>query len=321
MRTKPLLRGSLLLAASLAILAPALADEPADLAVRKLRVQMKKKGATCKLRLALPLDPVLDTVDMRTDDVAVRIGDATVLALPPAAERTRLREKKPLLWKYRAGRRGPKLTVDLAFRDVRLVVRKADLESALAAWPQGVKVALDLGDRTFETIVDVDARGRVLKLRPEEPPVGSPPVDPGDPGGGGTPAPVTATTIEVAWYSGISRPETAVARTPSEWAALWARHKGNITPRPPLPAVDFSSEMVVAVFLGDRPDPSHSIELARATSDGATTVVEYRDVRQVPSPSGACFFPAVVTQPSLLVRVPRTERATTSGRIVQRPCP
>lgn len=310
--------GALLLCSALLYLPPAYADEPADLGVRKLKIRTTPKGSTCKLRLELPLDPVLDTVDVRTADVAIRVNDRVVFALPPAAERKRLREKKRYLWRYRARRPTTRMKLDLAFRDVSIVTRKVDLAGALDQPAQGVKVSLLLGEQVFETVVDIDVKGRTLKLRPEEPIGGGPP---DDPGGGGDPSPVTWNVVEQTWFSGIQLPETAVARSSAEWTALWARHTSQIIPPPAAPSVDFSSQMVVGVFLGDRPDPSHAVEIATIRSDGSTTAVDYRDVRFVSSQAGACFFPAVVAQPTVLVSVPRTERVTFAGRIVQRGCP
>jgi hypothetical protein len=306
---------------------PARAQDSADRSVRqlgdvrKLRVRVTPKGATCKLRLELPLDSVLGTVDVRRDRVEIRLNDMTIFALPDAAERERLREPKPYRWKFRARRPLTRLKLDLARRDVRLLVRKVDLSGVFDRPDEGVKVSLDLGERTFETVVDVVARGRIWKLRPDVPVGGTPPNDPGDPGGGGGPGAVQWTLLEQNWASGVEAPETAVARTAAEWAALWTRHHSQSSPEPPRPSVDFSSQMVVGVFLGNRPDPSHLVEIAQISRDGATTTVAYHDVRLVPSSSGACFFPAVIAQPTVLVSVPRNETVTFTGRTLERGCP
>lgn len=59
--------------------------------------------------------------------------------------------------------------------------------------------------------------------------------------------------------SAISGPvtTTVVARTPEEWKALWARHTGGTGED--APAVDFSREMVVGVFLGQRPRAGYAV--------------------------------------------------------------
>lgn len=60
--------------------------------------------------------------------------------------------------------------------------------------------------------------------------------------------------------SAISGPvtTTVVARTPDEWKALWARHTGGTGED--APAVDFSRDMVVGVFLGQRPRAGYAVQ-------------------------------------------------------------
>ena len=53
-------------------------------------------------------------------------------------------------------------------------------------------------------------------------------------------------TIAKGAQSNVDAPRQAVARTPAEWTALWRTHEYDKA----APAVDFSREMVVAVFMG-----------------------------------------------------------------------
>ena len=62
-------------------------------------------------------------------------------------------------------------------------------------------------------------------------------------------SPMTVTTVSRGGNSRIDTPRTAVARSDAEWTALWKDHAGDAAKRPP---VDFSREMVVAVFMGTR---------------------------------------------------------------------
>ncbi len=64
-------------------------------------------------------------------------------------------------------------------------------------------------------------------------------------------------TIAAGDRSGITDARSLVIRSPRQWQALWAEHQGVQTmeaPPVPLPAVDFSREMVIARFQG-RPGP------------------------------------------------------------------
>jgi hypothetical protein len=49
--------------------------------------------------------------------------------------------------------------------------------------------------------------------------------------------------------SQVRAPRTAVARTAAAWQKLWAEHAGE---KSAAPEIDFSREMVVAVFFGER---------------------------------------------------------------------
>jgi hypothetical protein len=65
--------------------------------------------------------------------------------------------------------------------------------------------------------------------------------------------PVVFTVLTRGNHSGISTFSQAVVRNPDGWAALWLRHAaGTRIPTVP-PTVDFSRNMVIAVFFGKGP--------------------------------------------------------------------
>ncbi|MGV7643070.1 protease complex subunit PrcB family protein, partial [Mycobacterium kansasii] len=76
-------------------------------------------------------------------------------------------------------------------------------------------------------------------------------------------------TLNTNMMSGVSRPEQVVARTEPEWRALWERHAPGRTP----PAVDFSKNMVVAVFLGSRPSGGYQVQITGVRTQGTTLIV------------------------------------------------
>jgi hypothetical protein len=88
-----------------------------------------------------------------------------------------------------------------------------------------------------------------------------------------------------------------VARSPAEWSTLWSQHAGDRA----RPAVDFSKEMVVAVFLGTRPTAGFSVEVVSARQEGATLIVSYRESRPQPGAVAA----QVLTSPFHFVAVPK----------------
>ena len=70
--------------------------------------------------------------------------------------------------------------------------------------------------------------------------------------------------VERGGQSRIDQPRQVTARTDAEWTALWREH----SPGRPAPAVDFSREMVLGVFLGSRPTPGYGVEIAGTRQQG-----------------------------------------------------
>ncbi|MBZ5560240.1 MAG: protease complex subunit PrcB family protein [Acidobacteriia bacterium] len=111
----------------------------------------------------------------------------------------------------------------------------------------------------------------------------------------GTPA---MRTIAKGDQSTMDDAKQAVARTPAEWQALWRQHDPERRP----PAVDFTKEMVIGVFLGSRPTAGWVYEIVSAASEGETLVVRYREI--APPPGGVTA--QVLTSYFHLVAVPKT---------------
>ena len=97
--------------------------------------------------------------------------------------------------------------------------------------------------------------------------------------------------------SGVDLPRQAVARTESEWSALWQQHAGG----KPLPKVDFTKRTVLAVFLGSRPSAGFSAEITATRQEGKTLIVEWRELR----PGRDSMVAQVITSPALLVSIPK----------------
>jgi VWFA-related protein len=152
-----------------------------------------------------------------------------------------------------------------------------------------------------ETIVNIVS----APSTPGAPSTPSAPSTPGAPSAPGAPttapsassAPSQMQTINADMMSGVARAEQAVVRTESEWQALWQRH----APGRPAPAVDFSRNMVVAVFLGSRPSGGYQVQITEARIQGTTLVVYWREGRPGPGQVAA----QVMTSPSHIVTVAR----------------
>jgi len=108
----------------------------------------------------------------------------------------------------------------------------------------------------------------------------------------------TVRTIEKGAQSNVDDALKASARTDAEWAALWKKHNG----AKPAPKIDFSKEMVVAVFMGSRPTAGFAVEIVSAAERNGKLVVSYRETLPGPGTVSA----QVLTAPYHLAAVPRT---------------
>jgi len=108
---------------------------------------------------------------------------------------------------------------------------------------------------------------------------------------------VPTRTIDKGTQSSIDAARTVVARTPQEWTAVWRAHAHG----KPAPAIDFTREMVVGVFLGTRPTAGYGVEIAGAREDAGVLVVQYREG----SPPRDAMTAQVLTMPYHLVAVPK----------------
>lgn len=116
-------------------------------------------------------------------------------------------------------------------------------------------------------------------------------------------------------FSGIRERRTEVVRGIVAWERLWSEHTAGRTPAPPLPPVDFSSQMLVAVFAGDLRG-CHEFDIRRVNVRGINVVVEYED-RDINAET-ICI--AAITNPMHVVAVPLIEsdvvfNQITPGRI------
>lgn len=68
-----------------------------------------------------------------------------------------------------------------------------------------------------------------------------------------------------------------VARTETEWAALWSQHSTGRSPPFPIPSVDFRRLMVIGVFLGGRPDGCYGISVQDVLLSSREVEVLYRE--------------------------------------------
>ena len=103
-------------------------------------------------------------------------------------------------------------------------------------------------------------------------------------------------TLDKGGQSNIDAAKTVVVRDESEWKKLWQAHAPDKTP----PAVDFSKDMVVGVFLGSKPTSGYSVDIVGTRQDGGATIVEYKET----APARDAMTAQVLTMPYAIAAVP-----------------
>lgn len=89
-----------------------------------------------------------------------------------------------------------------------------------------------------------------------------------------------------------------VARTPDDWRRLWAD-----LGRAPPAALDATSQMAVAVFLGLRRTGGYGVEITSVGYEGTRLVVRYAERR----PAAGAFVPQMLSTPYVVKVLARTE--------------
>jgi hypothetical protein len=113
--------------------------------------------------------------------------------------------------------------------------------------------------------------------------------------------PVTFRTVGKGYRSGVHAPLQISARSPSEWTALWRQHTSMDSSSPPLPAIDFDKEIVVGLFLGDKPTGGYDMQISRVEHSNDGLTIYYRE--KTPPPGG--MVTQALTQPFHIVRIIR----------------
>ena len=119
---------------------------------------------------------------------------------------------------------------------------------------------------------------------------------------GGLNGPVALTTLAQGTSSGIRATTRSVIRDQKSWEALWRAHASNVTPAPPVPSIDFASQMVLAVLMGEQLTGGYGVAVTEARAGTANTPLTVL-VRETRPPKDAPVTQAL-TSPFHFVSIP-----------------
>jgi protease stability complex PrcB-like protein len=109
--------------------------------------------------------------------------------------------------------------------------------------------------------------------------------------------PPTMKTVHKGALSQIDTSRQVIVKTPVEFATMWKSHAADRR----MPDVDFTTNMVVGIFLGSRPTAGYGAEIVSALPESGVLVVKYRETR----PSPDLIAAQMLTAPFHLVSVPK----------------
>ena len=103
--------------------------------------------------------------------------------------------------------------------------------------------------------------------------------------------------------SGFDTQQQFVVRDSATWATTWTMVLGSHSPKPPLPSVDFSREMIVVASMGTRSSGGYTVGIDSVFVARDTVFFRVRET----SPGPRCGTTAALTSPVGLARVERSE--------------
>ena len=106
-------------------------------------------------------------------------------------------------------------------------------------------------------------------------------------------------TIEKGDQSNIDDAKQVLVRTEAEWTRLWQQH----SPDHPRPAVDFAKAMVIAVFMGSRPNAGFSTTIVSATAANGALLVRYKETM----PGAGTVSAQILTFPYHIVAIAKAD--------------
>jgi len=114
--------------------------------------------------------------------------------------------------------------------------------------------------------------------------------------------PPTVTSVYKSQSSGIHAQRGELIFDNERWAAVWAEiHDGGTAPS--LPAVDFSTDMIVLAALGDQPDGCWQLQISSVRPEVVRVVVNATATH----PPAGCGCPTTISNPVHVVRTTKLE--------------
>lgn len=114
----------------------------------------------------------------------------------------------------------------------------------------------------------------------------------------GADSPVVFETIVHTSTSGLTQSEQRVVRNQTDWVRLWDQLYAGVSPKPPLPRVDFGQEVVLVAAMGERPNSCYGVEVVEVRLRDGRLSVRIAETHTV-----GCACLEFISRPVHVVRV------------------
>ena len=105
--------------------------------------------------------------------------------------------------------------------------------------------------------------------------------------------------IQQGTYSGKRDAIAQVITTQQDWEQLWKQHVSVLVPQPPVPEIDFETEVVAAIFAGEKKTGGYATVIKKVSAELNDVVVRYK----LTEPQPNSFTIQVITQPYVMLKM------------------
>jgi len=117
-------------------------------------------------------------------------------------------------------------------------------------------------------------------------------------------APAIFMVLEQGSRSGVSIQQFGTIRDKASLRALWQQHGKGASPPQAMPEVDFSKEMVVAAFAGQKSTGGYQLNLTGLNRRGGQLSISF----SLTQPGPDCIVTQALTQPYVIVKIAQSNK-------------
>jgi len=105
--------------------------------------------------------------------------------------------------------------------------------------------------------------------------------------------------IQQGTYSGKKDAVAQVIDNQKDWEILWKQHVSVLVPQPPVPEIDFTSNVVAVIYAGVKNTGGYAVVIKNVSAEADDVVVNYR----LTEPQPNSFTLQVITQPYAIIKI------------------